>query len=148
MFSNVFNRREYQYRYMATTGICNHIYYNNKLIAIKFHHKSNKKKLDLLYSLGPEILYPSSERIYLIGKLHHEIKQTPRGKNFPSSEKYQEFELIHWYILCPFKESVGLPSDLKFIERKKLLPDDIGIGDLGALFIDIKDFYRIESNHR
>jgi hypothetical protein len=57
--------------------------------------------------LNPGILYPSSRRIRLTGRLHNEVKYTPAGKNYPGREAYREFELHHWYILTPFEEDRG-----------------------------------------
>lgn len=152
LFSSCINKKElveiktYQYKYMATTGICNHIYFGNKIIPIEFHEKSNKKKLSLLNSLSPSILYPSSERIFLIGKLYNKIKKTPNSPYMAVSEEYQEFELFHWYILCPFKEytNIGLLEDPKIIERTKLQPNDIGLGNVGQMLININEYQKEE----
>jgi hypothetical protein len=137
-----FETTTYQYKYMATTGICNYIHLGDKIVPIEFHKKSNKLELDLLNSLPASILYPSNERIYVIGKLHDEIKKTPDRPDMAVSEEYREFELIHWYIVCPFKEYAF--EDSNTIIRKSLQPDDIGLGIIGRMFIDVNDFQKEE----
>ena len=134
----------YQYEYFITTGLSKCIYTNGKAVAIQFHKNSDKKKLGLLNALSPSILYPSSKRIHLIGKLHKEIKLTPSGENYPTQEEYQEFELVHWYILCPFEENIGDEFEIQLIERNKLVKGDIGLGTIGMLFINIEEYYKNE----
>jgi hypothetical protein len=139
----------YQYSYWVTTGIADNIYFSGKTIPIKFHKKSNASELELLNNLNSSVLFPSSERIFLIGKLNNEIKKVPEKNSegidlAEGGEKYQEFELIHWYILCPFKEDIGMPDETKIIERKKLQPKDLGLGIIGQMFVNMDDYQKQE----
>jgi len=139
--------KTYQYHFLVTTGITTTIYNNGKSTNIKFHLESNRRALNLLFSLRPEILYPSSKRIYLVGTLYNEIKKvpekSPEGQILAEGgELYQEFLLYHWYILCPFTEMKGDLDNRTYIERNELLYRDFGLSVMEQKLINLNDYYK------
>jgi hypothetical protein len=122
---------EYGYVFHETTGITSHILKDGKEIPIQFSSDSNQEQLKMLDSLKWNILYPNSsgDKIFLIGELTKDTKNTPEKANMPSSQTYQNFKLIGWYIKIPFMEMVikdinDLPHEFRYIKRNLLKKSD------------------------
>lgn len=102
--------REYEYQFFTgATGLAQAIRVDGKTVFIELAPESNREARALLESLVPAVLSPSHRRIRLVGRLAPEVKVVPlRDGDGPvpaaGGEHYQQFELHHWYIRCPFQE--------------------------------------------
>ncbi len=126
----------------------NDIQANGEPVHIHFSPRSVQEKIQLLGSLDP--LIPDSRIIY-IGVLHpewHTVPPTDAQGNalLEAGEKYRYFDLIHWYVMCPFPypEGAQLPgNDVKWVTRETLLPGDMGPGGrdfrLEDYMLDVSD---------
>ncbi len=135
----------YNLKYISTKNICYHVKSGSDLIPIVFHPGSDPDKVALLERLKPEIMFPSSDRIYLVGKLHREEKILPRSFRHMEERSYREFELCHWFIKCPFREmewsSIG-GKNHRYITRDSLTRDDLSLGTSSE--VELSLFQRCE----
>lgn len=120
----------YGYITHATTGITRAILLNGTEIKIKFTADSVKVALNTLTSLDWPILYASGDgkHIFIQGHLSNKVKWTPDAPNMATSEPYQEFRIINWYIQTPFKRITfveeWLPESYKTELSYNLKPSD------------------------
>lgn len=143
--------KEYPFIYNQTTGICTQIKDNNSIINIRYHENSDKAKLKLFLALKWHILSPNSNandssRIVIIGKLYDEIKLTKQCGKCADTQKYQEFELVNWYLKTPFKQLtyngkppeqlIDNPDLIQIIERQSLKSEDFNAFE-GLLKLDL-----------
>jgi hypothetical protein len=102
--------REYEYQFFTgATGLAQAIRVDGKTVLIELAPASNPEARALLESLVPAVLSPSQRRIRLVGRLDPQVKVVPPRHDDGSvpaagGERYQRFELHHWYIRCPFQE--------------------------------------------
>lgn len=102
--------REYEYQFFTgATGLAQAIEVDGKTVFIELSPESNREARELLESLVPAVLSASHRRIRLVGRLDPEVKVVPpsdgEGRVMAAAgERYQHFELHHWYIRCPFQE--------------------------------------------
>ncbi len=118
-------------KYISTKSICYHVKSGSELIPIVFHSGSDPAKVELLERLKPEIMFPSSDRIYLVGKLHRDVKSLPRNARYSEERLCREFELRHWFIRCPFREMKWTDSpgaSHRYIKRDSLTREDLSLG--------------------
>lgn len=121
----------------------NNIMVDNRRVQIHFSSNSNKEEIQLLGGLNPLI---PTDRIVYIGILHNEWKTVPQTDsegNFllEGREQFKYFDLIHWYVMCPFKYNIAAEKNVdgyEFITRKALKESDFGYHEF--MSINIQDY--------
>ena len=139
--------RSYGYVHWETTGVTDGIVVHRKKIPIQFRADCDALALRAFRALKWEVLATNSRgrNIFLVGQLYPERKFTPRCEACASSEEYQEFRLIDWYITTPFKVARWpenqLPIAAQMNIRKELQPSDFDEFD-GKDTMDVRRFQR------
>lgn len=151
--------REYRYVHMETTGLTQGIFVPGSVrpkelpegfpdVKVEFSTDSDPDAVRAFHALRGEVLMPNSggdrkhDGIVIVGVLYSDVRMTPDDPRMATSEPYQAFRLVRWYLGAPFPRWMITAEDEErhadgweptVAYRDRLTPEDFEVPVAGDL---------------